>query len=158
MEQHPNKPIYDLVDEIIYWCVVVSSVIILFFVMTGCSAQWHVKRAVLKDPSILDYKEVRLDTVIVTKPVQMTDTFTLREYDTIVNRVNGIEYKIIRRVDTFNLDIKCPPDTVRIEVVKNVPQIKYQPLSWYNRPGIWIMFIVIAAVAWFIFKIANTRI
>ena len=112
---------------------------------SGCSAQWHVQRAVLKDPSILEYKEVRLDTVVVTKPVQMTDTFTLKEYDTIQNVVNGIEYKIIRRVDTFKVDIKCPPDTLRIEVVKNVPQVKYIPLNWWQRNS-WWMFIVVGAI------------
>ena len=115
---------------------------VAFFVLTGCSAQWHIQRAVLKDPSVLENREIRLDTVVITKPVIARDTLVLQEYDTIENVVNGIEYRIIRRVDTFQIDIECPPDTVEIEIIKNIPQVKYIPLTWWQKNRWWIFLLV----------------
>ena len=117
--------------------------------LTSCSAKWHLRKAVKKDPSILIKPQiVTVDTVIITEAVHATDTFMLREHDTIVNTVNGIEYKIIRQVDTFSVDIKCPPDTVRVFVQKECPpSVVYQPLSWFERNKWWMFILVIVGVA-----------
>lgn len=121
--------------------------------LCGCSANWHIKRAIAKDPSILEAKEIRFDTVIVTQPVQASDTFTLREYDTIVNTVNDIKYRIIRRVDTFQVDIECPPDTVVVsKVIECDPVVKYTPLKWYNKPQVYLIGLIITALVFLAYR------
>ena len=127
--------------DIMRGIIKIISILMLAQMILGCSAQWHVQRAVLKDPSILEYREVKIDTVIVTKPINITETFTLVEHDTIENVVDNIKYKIIRSVDTFNIEIECPPDTVKVEVVKNIPQVKYIPLTWWQKNRWWIVIV-----------------
>ena len=125
-------------------CAYFTLLFLAAVLLTSCSAQWHLRKAISKDPNILVKPQtVKVDTVIITEAVHATDTFTLREHDTIVNTVNGIEYKIIRRVDTFEVDIKCPPDTIFFEkVVECPPQVVYQPKNWLGRNYWWIVIVV----------------
>lgn len=115
--------------------VKVISLLFLASVFIGCSAQWHIKRAVLKDPSVLERREIRLDTVIITQPEIVRDTFVMLQHDTINDTIDGIRYQLIRQTDTFAIEIECPADTVKVEVVRNVPQVRYAPLTWWQRNG-----------------------
>ena len=132
------------------WIVRLLSIAAMSLFMFGCSAQWHVQRAVLKDPSILEYREVRLDTVVVTEPQIVKSIEYLTNYDTIENVVDDIRYKIIRQVDSFEIEIECPPDTVKIEVIKNVPQVKYIPLTWWEKNRWWIFLLLGLSVSAFV--------
>ena len=96
-------------------------------------------KAVKLNPHLLENKEIRIDTVFVTKPVTTTDTFTLKKFDTIQNVVNNIKYKLIREVDTFQIEIECPPDTLEVSVIKEVPIVKYTPLNWWQRNSWWVI-------------------
>jgi len=140
----------DQIDTIMMWIVRLLSIAAMSLLMFGCSAQWHVQRAVLKDPSILEYREVRLDTVVVTEPQIVKSIEYLTNYDTIENVVDDIRYKIIRQVDSFEIEIECPPDTVKIEVIKNVPQVKYIPLTWWEKNRWWIFLLLGLSVSAFV--------
>lgn len=137
-------------QKIVYWITVVLSSLLFVLVTSGCSAQWHIKRAVYKDPSVLQNREIRIDTVIFTKPEIARDTFVMLQFDTINDTINGIKYQLIRQVDTFNIEIECPADTIRIDVIKRVPQVKYIPLTWWQR-NTW-KFLIIAFLLLLFYK------
>lgn len=86
------------------------TIAILTLMLYGCSAQWHLKQAIRKDPSIQQTVVVKKDTVIVTKEKTIRDTLELFKDTTIYqDRVKlKIEY-----IDNFvNIEADCPSDTV----------------------------------------------
>lgn len=96
--------------------------------LSSCGAQWHLKRAIAKDPSIVLSTTVRVDTTIITESVTTRDTVTVKEVDTVQIIKNGIVVDIRRHFDTIEVDVECPPDTIRVyqevEVPTYVPEKK----------------------------------
>ncbi len=129
-------------------------------VLSSCSAQWHVKRAVLKDPSILTPQEsINIDTVIVTKEKTLTDTLILNDVDSVIVTQDRVVTKIWRQYDTLRVETTCPPDTVRIVIEKECPpQVKYTPQTFWQKFGksvLWIAIIVVALllVRWIVLRL-----
>lgn len=90
--------------------------------LQSCGAQWHLKRAIAKDPEIVKDIAVRMDTVVITEAVELRDTITIKEVDTIQIIKNGVVVDIRRQYDTIEVDVQCPPDTIRIVQEVKVPQ------------------------------------
>jgi len=94
-------------------------VILLF---SSCSAQWHIDRAIKKDPSILRPDTLmKYDTTIIFKDRFLYDTFTTTEYDTVVMQDSFVYTKVIRIKDKIKVYTKCKGDTVRIKEVITMP-------------------------------------
>jgi len=104
------------------WELRVAIVIGLASILTSCGAQWHLKRAIAKDPEIAKQKVVRVDTTVITEKVNVSDTIRIKEVDTIQIVKNGVVIDIQRSYDTIMVDVECPPDTVRIIKEVEVPQ------------------------------------
>jgi hypothetical protein len=97
--------------------------ILITILLTSCSAQWHIKRATKKNPSILQ-DSVVFDTVVVVEQHEIRDTFTTTEYDTITLEDSFVYTQVIREKDIIKVYTKCKADTIRI-TKKLPPQIKY---------------------------------
>jgi len=93
--------------------------ILAFSMLSGCSSQWHLKRAITKDPKIISDTIVRIDTTIVTASRTLVDTLVIR--DTIIREIirDGVKIRLQVIHDTVRFDVECPPDTIR--VVRNIP-------------------------------------
>ena len=91
-------------------------------ILTSCGAQWHLKRAIAKDPEIVKDMVVRVDTTVITEKVSVSDTIRIKEVDTIQIVKNGVVIDIQRSYDTIMVDVECPPDTIRITKEVEVPQ------------------------------------
>lgn len=98
----------------------------LLFLTTACGAKYHLKRAVAKDPTILESVALKLDTIVVTENKAIHDTLVLQQYDTIKIERNGVRVQLKRLYDTIQITAECLPDTIRIEKVVNVPQVVYK--------------------------------
>ena len=86
------------------------TIAILTLMLYGCSAQWHLKQAIRKDPSIQQTVVVKKDTVIVTKERTIRDTLELFKDTTIYQ--DRIKLKI-EYIDNFvNVEADCPSDTI----------------------------------------------
>jgi len=84
----------------------------LVLLLTSCSAQWHLKKAVQKDPSILEKDTLVVTDTVVTPPVVTTDTVISKQQDTIVVEKEKLKVRVIRNVDTLIIDAKCDSDTI----------------------------------------------
>lgn len=84
----------------------------LVLLLTSCSAQWHLKKAVQKDPSILEKDTLVVTDTVVVPPVVTTDTVISKQQDTIVVEKEKLKVKVIRNVDTLIIDAKCDSDTI----------------------------------------------
>jgi hypothetical protein len=111
------------------WVSVITQAVLaigLLFLTTGCGARYHLKRAIAKDPTILESVAVKVDTMVITENKAVHDTLILQQYDTIKIERNGLRIKINRVYDTIMVDAECLPDTIRIQKVVNVPQVVYE--------------------------------
>jgi len=55
----------------------------------------------------------------------MRDTIFIKEVDTIQVVKNGVVVDIRRSFDTIEVDVQCPPDTIRI--LKEIPMVQIVP-------------------------------
>lgn len=123
--------------------------VIISLLLSSCGAQWHLKRAIAKDPTIAQDTVLRIDTTIITESIELRDTITLLKLDTITIERDGVVVHIERRFDTLLVDVECPPDTVR--VFKEVPLVQYIPEKKERNLGI-------GAIIGFILALALMRI
>lgn len=112
--------------------------LILLIILTSCSADYHLKKALAKDPSLLKTKEIIVnkvhhisDTILVAGGIDTViklDSFKVETERTIVER-KGILTKVIEKPYTI-----IEMDTVYLTDTVQVPQ--YQQVS---RKGItWV--------------------
>lgn len=102
----------------------------LLFLLQGCGARWHLSRAIAKDPTILDRKEIVLDTIIITENKAIRDTFFLKMVDTIKIERDGVRVELTKLYDTIQISAECLPDTIRLRETIEVPQVVYKEKSF----------------------------
>lgn len=102
--------------------------LILVILLSSCSAQWHLKQAIKKDPGILKPNKVLFDTVIITDSFTSIDTFTLNEVDTFISDTGKLKVTIYKFKDRYTIkkelkrdtitikkEIECPPSVIQIK-------------------------------------------
>jgi len=104
------------------WKLKATTAIVSASMLTSCGAQWHLKRAIAKDPELAKDKVIRVDTTVITEKVSVSDTIRIKEVDTVQIIKNGVVIDIQRSYDTIMVDVECPPDTIRITQEVEVPQ------------------------------------
>lgn len=106
-------------------CLICLSVLLL----SGCSAGWHLKTAVRKDPSILKPTVVTIWDTIVTPPIYLTDTVSVPtdadssviENDTVRIVITKYQDKLIVKTQVKEIEVpvsvqaECPPQIVMPE-------------------------------------------
>ena len=123
--------------------------ILISFILSSCSAQWHLNKAVKKNPLILQKDTVTVVDTIVTLPVALTDTVVLKDMDTIVVEKERLKVKISRSFDTIRVDAICEADTIISIVEVPVDRIIYQeretPMQKLQKLGLYVL---LALVLW----------
>ena len=84
----------------------------LILLLSSCSAQWHLKKAVSKDPTILERDTLVVTDTVVSPPVAITDTVTLKQHDTITVVKDRLKVQLVKVNDTVIIDAVCDSDTI----------------------------------------------
>ena len=100
----------------------------LIILLSSCSAQWHLKKAVAKDPMILQRDTMVVVDTIVTQPVAITDTVILQQHDTIRLIKDRLKVKIVKVNDTITIDAVCDSDTI----VQTI-EVPYEKIVYYEK-------------------------
>jgi hypothetical protein len=110
---------------------------------TSCGAEYHLRRAIAKDPTIVKPTAVRFDTIVVTNERKLTDTIVMNDVDTITIENDRVRVRLVRSYDTLRVEGTCLPDTIRINVVRQIPQV-VQRRSFFARRefGTWLGLVV----------------
>jgi hypothetical protein len=112
------------------WLVGLITIVLL----SSCSAQWHLKRAVKKDPTLLKTDTIAIVDTIVTPPVTLTDTVITRTQDTVVVQKDKLKVQVVRSYDTIMVDAVCESDTIVQIVEVPVPSVVMKDSDrWYNK-------------------------
>jgi len=138
------------------WGVIKTRAVLigLLFLTQGCGARWHLKRAIAKDPTIVEQSVVKLDTIVVTEIKAVHDTLVLNQYDTIEIERNGVRIRLNRLYDTIQVTAECLPDTIQVTQVVKVPQVVYKEKEFKVIDMALILSIILATFALikFLFK------
>ena len=115
---------------------------VFFCLLASCSADWHLRKAIRKNPMIVTKDTVVLNDTFYTPEVHVTDTFVTSKYDTIELIKDKLQIQIIRQNDTIRLAGTCKSDTlvrvVRIPVEKIVyKEAKKDSPFKYFTVGVW---------------------
>ena len=106
--------------------------LMLVLSLTSCSAQWHLKKAVQKDPTILEKDTLVVTDTVVTQPVAITDTVTLRQHDTITLVKEKLRVQLVRVNDTITINATCDSDTI-ISIV----EVPYEKIVYVEKETFW---------------------
>jgi hypothetical protein len=98
----------------------------------SCSAQWHLKQAVKKDPMILEKDTLVVTDTVVVPPVVITDTVIMRQHDTITLVKDRLRVNIVKVNDTITIDAICDSDTI-ISIV----EVPYDKIVYVEKESIW---------------------
>jgi len=123
----------------------------LILLLSSCSAQWHLKKAVQKDPMILKKDTLVVQDTLVVPPVVLKDTVTLRQHDTITITKDRLRVKIVKVNDTLIIDAKCDSDTI----VRTI-EVPYDKIVYVEKESVWDKIKNLAiymALAFLVFKI-----
>ena len=113
--------------------------IICLVALTSCSASFHLRRAIQKDPTIIQPEIVQVvDTVIITPSERVETTFVALPIDTITIEKERLRIKIRRIHDTLRVEGECRSDTITItETIELPPVIKYEDRPWWSKWLAW---------------------
>jgi hypothetical protein len=122
--------------------MVLRTIIILSVLLSSCSADWHIKRALKKDPSI--YKSAIVKThldsfTVITGGVKVDTIFKYENLpqDTFIMERDKFKTVVITDTlfKTLFVETECYPDT--IEVVREIPVTVLQPIvderTWWEK-------------------------
>jgi hypothetical protein len=126
-------------------------------VMASCSANWHLNRAIAKDPSIVKPTAVRFDTTIVTRERKLTDTIVMNKRDTITIERDRVRVRLVRSYDTLMVEGTCLPDTIKIDVIREIPQVVQTRSLFAGREYVAAWFGFVALVFSFVFVVFRSR-
>ena len=128
---------------------------LLILILSGCSAEWHLSKAVCKNPELLKGKTMIVTDTVVTEPIVVKDTVTISQVDTVEIVKDKFRVKIMRSYDTLIIDGGCDSDTVVRTITVSVPQLVsgesgFQRVQRYTFWGIVTLFLL--AIAAFIIR------
>ena len=103
-----------------------GKVIVLLVMLTGCSAEWHLKKAIKKNPSLIQPSTHTIDTIVIRDSVAFTDTFVSKTIDTLTIEKEGVKTIVYRNHDVIRIKTIVKPDTIRIQKTIRVPQVYYE--------------------------------
>ena len=121
--------------------------LLLVILTTSCSTQWHLKKAIKKDPTILvQDTAIVMDTVVIERTA-VQDMVTISNTDTVEIIKNNFRVKIMRTSDTLIIDGGCDADTIVRTVSVPFEKIVYhERTKWYHKMYKWSFYLLILGV------------
>jgi len=126
-----------------YHAIRVAVMMLTALMIESCGASWHLKRAIAKDPTIVQTQIVRMDTTIITPERIVRDTIVTNAVDTIELVRDRVRIQLVRRFDTIAVNVECPSDTIRVVrdvAVSNV--CPPEPFDWSRWLG-WVISVLL---------------
>ena len=126
-----------------YHAIRVAVMMLTALMIESCGASWHLRRAIAKDPTIVQTQIVRMDTTIITPERIVRDTIVTNAVDTIELVRDRVRIQLIRRFDTIAVNVECPSDTIRVVQTASVDSICPPPPTDWTKWFGWIMCILL---------------
>ena len=122
--------------------IILFVLLIIMVLLCSCSANWHIARAIKKDPSILKKDTITIHDTTIIPTVSHDTTIISKPIDTITIEKERLRIKITRHYDTLRIEGECIGDTIFKEIRVQTEKVVYKPKVWYERWW-WLILIVI---------------
>lgn len=120
--------------------------ILIVFLLSGCSAHWHLKKAIQKGGKVVS-DTVYVEREVITPEVTTDTVFHSVAGDTVRIEKERLKIKYVRLPgDSVYVEGKCESDTIRISVPTYIKtEITAPPCKWngWYVVGAAIIFLVI---------------
>jgi hypothetical protein len=130
-----------------------TKIIAILVFLTGCSAEYHLKKAIKKNPSLIQPSTHTIDTIILTDSVTITDTFVTKKIDTLTIEKDGVKTIVYRDHDIIRIKTVVKPDTIRIQKTISIPQVQYKErVTIPQKVGVVIGFVLLLLLLLALFR------
>jgi hypothetical protein len=129
-------------------------IIAALFLLTSCSADWHLKRAIKKGIALQKDTISVVDTVL-TKEVYHDTTVVTKTNDTLTFHKDQWHVKIVRINDTLHVQGGCKTDTLIVERKIPIDRI-VNKIDYWSGIVVFLKWLVVLAAmlvgGWVVFK------
>ena len=131
------------------WCLVP-----IILLLSSCSAEWHLSRAIKKNPELLATKMMTVTDTVVTEPIVVKDTVIVSQVDTIELIKDKFHLKIVRSYDTLMIEGGCDADTIFKTIEVPVKQVVYKAEEkWYQKIYRYTFLMVLIAIGTWVIRV-----
>jgi len=127
--------------------------ILLILLLTSCSAEWHLNRALKKDPTLFNKEKIVVhDTTVITEEYSHIDSFYITDTMTYEDTVLKLKFIVKEKKIYFKATVK--PDTIRVVTHDRVPYkvIEYQDSKYLYKSLPFILLVILAIVLYKLLK------
>jgi len=116
-------------------------IMMTMYLLQSCSAGWHLRKAISKDPKILMQRDTVVETEVVVQEKTVTEKLIVNQIDTVVlMSPDGVQVRLERIYDTVMVDVICPPETVMVETIVELPPVvEYKESESKNKYQEWAL-------------------
>lgn len=114
--------------------------------LIGCSPEWHIQKAIRKNPELLKQATMIVTDTVVTDPIVVRDTVITSQVDTIEIVKDKFRVKIMRSYDTLTIDGGCDSDTIVRTIQVPIERVVYKEEHKIFRWSFYL-WVVVALVA-----------
>lgn len=131
--------------------IILFVLMMLMYLLQSCSAGWHLRKAISKDPDILVQRDTVVETEVVLEEKVITEKLIVNQIDTVLlTSPDGVQVRLERIYDTVMVDVLCPAETVMVETIIELPPVlefeesRSSPMEWglYVLGGLVVLMIV----------------
>jgi hypothetical protein len=133
-----KNDIKEVIVDFVVNSIVLALLVFLVLLFTGCSSQWHLKRAIKKDPSILQKDTITVrDTVELKIPdFQIKDSVWVKhdtvKVDSIIRLFDGVNEAKIRKAIYKQLQKDLEKDSAKLDT------LNYNVIAYYKDGNLYV--------------------
>jgi len=115
--------------------------------LSGCSAQWHLNKAIRKDPSLLQKEVVSVVDTVIVPGVEVHDTLVFSDIDTVEIVKDNFHVKLVRVRDSIFIDGGCKTDTLIRTVSIPVDKVVYKGKdTWFDKVKLGSFYVIVVII------------
>ena len=133
--------------------IIIFILVVLTLLVCSCSASWHVKKAIRKDPSIFNRDTITvIDTLVIEVP--KVDTSFVYQFDTVEFVIDNV--RVRHHYDTLTnevfIEADCPDQEVITKTETITERIVLKPTLWDKIKGGTLTALLLVGL-WFILRV-----
>ena len=131
------------------WLLLVTTLL-----LGGCSASWHLKMAIKKNPGLQTTTTMTVTDTVVIDPVVVRDTIVTSTNDTIILEKERLKIKIVRINDTLIVDGQCAGDTIVKFIDVPIEKLVYNnEEKWFQKIYRWSFYLLLLALGSMVIRV-----
>ncbi len=116
----------------------------MLLLLPGCSAQWHLNKAIRKNPSLLEKEIVSVVDTVIIPGVSIHDTLVFSKIDTVEIVKDNFHVKLVRVRDSIFIQGGCKTDTLIRTVSIPIEKIIYKEKNnWFDKVKLFCFYVIL---------------